>query len=157
MIYHGVRFTLKPDVTEDEVAAGLEGMRKASRAIPSIKSFVVGRVFGGEHDYGAISVLEDVEGYDVMMNHPAHLEIDRIGLPLVDRFESFDISDDPDPEMGEKLAEIHQRRFDNLPDIAELVSDIGDYTGSAAPENTATDDRGAHTARSTRAAAGAGW
>ncbi|MEU5266154.1 Dabb family protein [Amycolatopsis sp. NPDC021455] len=133
MIYHGIRFTLKPDVTEDEVAAGLEGMRKASRAIPSIKSFVVGRVFGGEHDYGAISMLEDVEGYEEMMNHPAHLEIDRIGLPLVDRFESFDISDDPDPELGEKLAEIHQRRFDNLPDIAELVSGIGEYTGTAAP------------------------
>lgn len=90
---------------------------------------VVGRVFGGEHAYGAISVIEDVDGYDEMMNHPARLEIDRIGLPLVEKFESFDISDDPDPELARELAEIHQRRFDNLPDIAELVSGIGEYTG----------------------------
>lgn len=55
-------------------------------------------------------MIEDLEGYAEMMNHPAHLEVDRNGLPLVDRFASFDITDDPDPEIGTKIAKIHRRR-----------------------------------------------
>lgn len=133
MIYHCIRFTLKPGVSEEEKEAGLAKMDEHSRAIPSIKSRVVGRDFGGEYEYGSVSVIEDLEGYEEFMNHPAHLEMDRIGLPLVDKFMSFDITDDPDLEIGAKIAEIHQRRYDTMPDIAALVSDIGEYTGSAAP------------------------
>ena len=78
-------------------------------------------------------MLENLEGYEEYMNHPAHLHTDRIGLPLVDKFVSFDITDDPDPDQGTKISEIHQRRYDTTPDIAELVSNLGEYTGSAAP------------------------
>ena len=133
MIYHCIRFTLKPDVSEEDKASGLARMGEHINAIPAIKSRVVGPDFGGEFDYGAVSVLEDLEAYEEYMNHPAHLEMDRIGLPLVDKFVSFDITDDPDPAVGDKIAEIHRRRFDGMPDIAELVSGLAEYTGSAAP------------------------
>lgn len=133
MIYHCIRFTVKPGVSKEEAAAALEGMHEHSRAIPSIKSRIVGPVFGGEYDYGAVTVLEDLEGYEEYMNHPVHLKMDRIGLPLVDKFVSFDISDDPDPEIGAKIAEVHRRRYEAMPDIAELVSNLGEYSGSAAP------------------------
>lgn len=99
MIYHCIRFTLKPGVSAEDKAAG----------------------------------LENLQAYEEYMNHPAHLEMDRIGLPLVDKFVSFDITDDPDPAVGEKIAEIHRRRFDGTPDIAELVSGLAEYTGSAVP------------------------
>ncbi|WP_433559465.1 Dabb family protein [Pseudonocardia xinjiangensis] len=133
MIHHCIRMTLKPGLSDDEVAAGIERTRDATTRIPSIRSWVVGRDFGGDYEYSAISVVEDLDGYEEMMNHPAHLEIDRLGLPLVEKFMSFDITDDPDPEMGAKIAAIHQRRYDSTPDIAGLVSDLRDYTGSAAP------------------------
>ncbi|MGI5149536.1 Dabb family protein [Plantactinospora sp. CA-294935] len=133
MIYHGIRFSLKPGISDEEVAAGLKAMHDASSAIPSITSFVIGRDFGGEYDYGAVSVIEDLAGYEVMMNHPAHLEIDRAGLPLTEKFMSFDITDDPDPEMGAKIADIHRRRYADNPDVAGLVADLDDYSGSAAP------------------------
>jgi hypothetical protein len=133
MIHHCIRMSLKPGVSDEDVAAGIERMREASAQIPSITSWIVGRDLGGEYEIGAVAVVEDLEGYEEMMNHPAHLEIDRIGLPLVDKFMSYDVTDDPDPEMGAKIAAIHQRRYDNTPDIAELVSQLGDYTGSAAP------------------------
>ncbi|MGW5704004.1 hypothetical protein [Amycolatopsis japonica] len=68
MIYHCIRFTLKPGVSDEEKAAGLARM--------------------GE-------VLEDIEGYEQYMNHPAHLA--------------------------------------DVPDVAELVAELGEYTGSAAP------------------------
>ncbi|MFJ4654826.1 hypothetical protein ACIP5Y_26435 [Nocardia sp. NPDC088792] len=39
---------------------------------------------------------------------------------------SFDITDDPDPELGTKIAALHQRRYDNYPEVAQLVTDLGE-------------------------------
>ena len=133
MIYHCIRFTVKPEIPEEDRKAALEQMRRHSQAIPSIKSSIAGPDFGGEYDYGAVTLLEDLESYEEFMNHPAHGEMDRVGLPLVDEFVSFDITDDPDPEVGAKIAEIHRRRFENVPEIADLVAGLYSYTGSAAP------------------------
>ena len=130
MIYHGIRFSLKPGVSEEDVAAGLQAMRDASAAIPSIRQHVIGRDFGGEYHYGAVSLIEDLAGYEEMMNHPAHLAVDRAGLPLIDKFVSFDITDDPDPGLGAKIAEIHRARYAGNPDVAGLVDGLGEYSGS---------------------------
>ncbi|RSN63344.1 stress responsive protein [Amycolatopsis sp. WAC 04182] len=133
MIYHCIRFTLKADVSEEEKTAGLARMGKHIHAIPAIKARVVGPDFGGEFDYGAVTVLEDIEAYEEYMNHPAHLEMDRAGLPLIDAFVSYGITDDPDPEIGGKIADVHRRRFENVPEVAGLVADLKEYSGSAAP------------------------
>lgn len=138
MIFHGNRLSLKPGISDEEIETAMESWRNQGRACPSVRSFIVGRTFGGEYDYGAVFVFDDLDGYEEYMNHPAHLNTDRVGLPLVDKFASWDVSDDPDPELAEKIADIHRRRFENLPDIAELVSGIGEYTGSAAPGKHAT-------------------
>lgn len=133
MIYHGIRFTIKPGATPAQLDEALESLRNQGRVIPSVQSFVVGPDHGGEYDYGAVFVIEDLDGYWEYLVHPAHLNTDRIGLPLVDRFVSFDITDDEDPRMADKIAELHQRRYDSMPDISKLVSDLGEYSGSAAP------------------------
>ncbi|MBB4932883.1 hypothetical protein F4561_003703 [Lipingzhangella halophila] len=133
MIYHGNRFTLKPDVAQQDVEEALESLRNQGRVIPSVKSFVVGRDYGGEFEWGATFVIEDLEGYWEYLIHPAHRNTDRVGLPLVDKFVSFDITDDPDPEMGAKIAALHQRRFDSDPELTKLISDLDEYSGSAAP------------------------
>lgn len=133
MIYHGIRFSLRPGVSAQDIADGLAAMDAASRAIPSVRSFVVGRDIGGEYDYGSVSVLDDLAGYEEMMNHPAHLEIDRAGLPLIDRFVSFDITDDPDPDLPARIADVHRRRYAAHPDVADLVDGLDEYRGSAPP------------------------
>lgn len=133
MIYHCIRFTVRTGVTEEEEAAALAQMREHITAISALEARVVGRDVGGEFEYGAVSVLADLAAYEEYMNHPAHLAMDRVGLPLVDTFVSYDIVDDPDPEVEGKIAEIHRRRFETVPDIAELVTDVDDYSGSAAP------------------------
>lgn len=133
MIYHGIRFSVKPGVPQETIDAALDRMRQASGRIPAVKTWIVGRDFGGEYEYGAVSLIEDLDTYEEMMNHPEHNELDRIGLPLVDKFVSFDITDDPDPQIEAKIAAIHRRRYENAPDIAELVSDLAEYSGSAAP------------------------
>jgi hypothetical protein len=133
MIYHGVRFTLKQGVEPQQLEEALESLRNQGRVIPSVKSFVVGRDFGGEYEWGAFYVIEDLDGYWEYLIHPAHLHSDHIGLPLVETFVSFDITDDADPEMGAKIAALHQRRYEEYPDVTKLVSDLPEYTGSAAP------------------------
>lgn len=133
MIYHSVRFVLKPEVTPEEKARVAATMREQFEAIPAVKAYVVGPDFGGKYELGGVLVIEDIEGYAEYMNHPAHLELDRVGLPLVQEFMSSDITDDPDPEIGAKIAEVHRNRFENVPDIAELVSGLAEYTGSGAP------------------------
>ncbi|WET81045.1 Dabb family protein [Amycolatopsis sp. QT-25] len=133
MIYHGNRFTLRADAPPEQVEEALESLRNQGRAIPSVKSFVVGRDFGGEYEWGAVFVIEDLEGYWEYLIHPAHRHTDRVGLPVVDKFMSYDITDDADPEMGAKIAALHQKRYDGDPELTRLVSGLGEYSGSAAP------------------------
>lgn len=133
MIQHGIRFTFKPGVTPEQRDEALESLRNQGRVIPSVASFVVGPDYGGEYEWGATFAIEDLDGYWEYLIHPAHLHTDRIGLPLIDRFASFDITDDLSPDFGERIAALHQRRYDSIPDISDLVSDLGEYIGSAAP------------------------
>jgi hypothetical protein len=53
------------------------------------------------------------------MYTPLHLETDAAGLPLVNNFVSQDLSDDPDPAIGDKIAEVHRNRFADHPEIRE--------------------------------------
>ena len=136
MITHIVRMSIRPDVTEEQLGTALQRMAKASAEMSTdagTKAGVFGRDFGDTFDFAAVSTIKTLEDYETMMNHPAHLQVDRSGLPLVDRFHSIDITDDPDPEIGEKIAEIHRRRFETHPDLLDLVQAIDDYQGSGVP------------------------
>lgn len=136
MFAHIVRMSIRPDVAPDLLASALQLMAEASSRIgpeTGVSGGVFGRDFGGDFDFGAVSLLADVEAYERMMNHPAHLEMDRIGLPLGRRFHAFDITDDADPGVGRRIADIHRARFDAHPDVLELVEYVEDYRGSGFP------------------------
>jgi Stress responsive A/B Barrel Domain len=134
MIAHIVRFTLKPNAPKDQVDLAFEQLRKQGREINAVQLFVVGRDFGGEFDYGAMYIMEDIEGYREYMMSPIHRKSDEIGLPIVDKFISMDITDDKDPAIGDKIAEIHRNRFENDPVLAVLVQNLTSYQGSGAPK-----------------------
>jgi len=133
MIYHGNRITMKKDATEEQIEIAMESLRNQGRAIPAVKSFVVGRDFGGEFEVGAVFVLEDLDGYWEYLMHPAHANTDRVGLPLVEKFDSFDITDEDDPDFGAKIAELHKRRYAQDAELTQMVADLPAYSGSAAP------------------------
>jgi hypothetical protein len=133
MIYHSTRMTIKPGVGPEKLEEAVESMRNQGRVIPSVKSFIVGRDIGGEYEFAAIYAIEDLEGYWEYLIHPAHHHTDMIGLPVADKFVSYDVVDDDDPDMAAKIAALHQRRYDNDPQLTQLVSDLTSYEGSAAP------------------------
>ncbi|WP_299280058.1 Dabb family protein [uncultured Georgenia sp.] len=133
MIHHIVRMSLRPDVPAEQVRSALAQIQEAGSQVTPASNGSFGRDVGGDFDFAAVSSFATLEEYEEMMNHPAHLAVDRFGLPLVDRFVSFDITDDPDPQVAVKIEAIHRRRFAAHPDIAELVSRVPDYSGSGAP------------------------
>lgn len=121
MIYHSIRMKAKASVTREQSEEALESMRNQGRVIAAVKSFVVGREFGGEFDWSGVFVIEDLAGYWEYLTHPAHAHTDRIGMPLVEKFESYDVTDDEDPELGAKIADLNRRRYANDPELAALV------------------------------------
>ena len=136
VIYHQVRFAIKPEAPRDQVEAALELMRRLGRELEAIESFCVGRDFGGEFTVGAVYVLKDIKAYEMYMNAPLHLQIDRAGLPLVKNMISQDLTDDPDPAIGDKIAEIHRKRYATHADVSGLVGNLGSYEGSGAPKTS---------------------
>ncbi|HIY66708.1 MAG TPA: Dabb family protein [Candidatus Agrococcus pullicola] len=126
-----MRFTIRPEVPKETVDAIVAGMSAQSSTSDSDGLF--GRDVGGEFQFAAVSRFESLEQYEAMMNDPEHLEMDRMGLPLISRFVSFDIVDDFDPAVVDEIHQIHQRRFDAHPDLVELIDTLDEYQGSAAP------------------------
>lgn len=129
MIFHSIRFKLKEGVTEEQLAPALAQLHKMGREIGVVKQYCVGRDVGGEFEYGAMFALEDIEGYREYMLHPVHRVVDD-NLPLVDKMISQDLTDDPDPQIGEKIAEIHRSRFESDPELLEMIDALPSYSGS---------------------------
>jgi hypothetical protein len=128
--------TFKPEIPADEVEAGLERLRRMGREIEVVQSWCVGRDIGGEFEYGAMYALPDIQAYETYMNAPVHLETDAAGLPLVANFVSLDLTDDPDPAIADKIAQVHATRYTNRPEILGLVKDLDSYTGSGVPDES---------------------
>ena len=64
------------------------------------------------------------------MMSPIHRKSDEIGLPVVEKMISMDITDDQDPAIGDKIQEIHRNRFKNDPALVGLVENLTSYQGS---------------------------
>ena len=112
-------------------------MLRQSGANPAVKSYVVGPELGGEFEYGAVYVFEDLDGYWAYLNHPAHVREELWGIPHLEKFAAIDVSDSDDPELGEKIAALQARHLQEQPELAALVAQAASFTvpdgkGSAA-------------------------
>ncbi|MFF4020999.1 Dabb family protein [Streptomyces sp. NPDC001843] len=130
MIYHINRVTMKATATPEQIEGVLESWRNQGRSNPAIKSFVVGRDHGGDYTYGAVFVVEHLDGLFAYLTHPTTYQTDHLGLHLVERLEIFDVSDDDDPDLNTKIQELHRRRNELNPQIAGMLADVPTYTGS---------------------------
>ena len=128
MIFHINRMTWKADLSEEQRRAGLELMRQAGAANPAVKSYVVGPELGGEFEYSAVYVVEDLDGYWAYLTHPAHVRSELEGIPLIEKFAAIDVSDSDDPDLGKKIAALQARNFQEHPDVAALAAQAASFT-----------------------------
>jgi hypothetical protein len=112
-------------------------LRQSGAVNPAVKSYVVGPELGGEFEWGAVYVFEDLDGYWAYLNHPAHVREELWGIPHLEKFAAIDVSDSDDPELGEKIAALQARHLQEQPELAALVAQAASFTvpdgkGSAA-------------------------
>lgn len=88
MIAHVVLFSPKPDLSIDDRRTLLEALVTASREIPSIRRFRVGKrvkhglpgyeqMMRDEYEFAAIVEFDDVEGLKNYLTHASHATIGR--------------------------------------------------------------------------------
>jgi len=101
-----------------------------------VKSYVVGPELGGEFKYGAVYVVEDLDGYWAYLTHPAHVRSELEGTPLIEKFAAIDVSDSDDPDLAEKIAALQARNFREHPEVAAVAAQAASFTvpgGSGSP------------------------
>ena len=128
MIFHVNRATFKADLSEEQRRAGVELLRQAGAANPAVKSYVVGPELGGEFEYGAVYVVEDLDSYWAYLEFPAHVRLELWGIPYMEKFAAIDVSDSGDPELGEKIAALQARNYQEHPELAALVAQAASFT-----------------------------
>ncbi|GAA3220508.1 Dabb family protein [Nonomuraea helvata] len=138
MIYHQIRIALKPDAPEGQVQHALDLLRTLGDKLDAVEFFMVGRDFGGEFHYGTMYALKDIDAYRTYMYDALHRQIDAIGIPLAANMVSLDLTDDPDPEIGDKIAQVHRDRFIDHPELLDLIENLGSYEGSGVPDDDST-------------------
>jgi hypothetical protein len=120
VILHINRMTLKKDLTEEQREAGLDRMRQAGAANPAVRSWLVGPELGGEFEWGAMYVVDDLDGYWQYLTHPAHVRSELEGIAFLEKFVAFDVTDSDDPGLGEKIARLQARHLQESPELAAL-------------------------------------
>ena len=128
MIFHINRATYKAGLSEEQRREGVEMLRQSGAGNPAVKSYVVGRELGGEFEYGAVYVVEDLDGYWAYLTHPAHVRFEMEGIPLLEKFAAIDVCDSDDPEFGEKIAALQARNYQEHPEMAALVAQAPSFT-----------------------------
>ena len=128
MIFHINRASYKASLSEDQRRAGVDLLRQAGASIPVVKSYVVGPELGGEFEICAVYVLEDLDAYWAYLTHPAHVRVELEGTPLLEKFAASDVSDSDDPQLGEKIAALQARNFEEHPDVAAVIAQAASFT-----------------------------
>src|SRR5262245_29789817 len=127
MIFHINRATYKAGLSEEQRREGVEMLRQ-SGANPAVKLYVVGPELGGEFEYGAVYVFEDLDGYWAYLEFPAHVGLELWGIPNLEKFAAIDVSDSDDPEFGKKIAALQARHQQEHPEIAAMIAEAASFT-----------------------------
>jgi hypothetical protein len=152
MIFHINRMTFKAGIDEEDRRATLDAAREAGSANPAVRSFAVGHDIGGDFEWAAVYVVDDLDGYWAYLTHPAHVRSEMTGIQFTERFVAFDVTDSGDPEVGDKIARLQARHFQESPELAALVAQAPSFhvpdgtgvaAGAAAVNSPAGIDRGA--------------
>src|SRR5215468_134352 len=125
MIFHINLLTIKPG--DEQREKGLDLMRQVG-SNPAVKSYVVGPELGGEFEYGAVYVVEDLDSYWAYLEFPAHVHLELWGIPYLEKFAATDVTDSEDPGFGAKIAALQARHAQEHPEIAAEIAAAASFT-----------------------------
>lgn len=128
MIFHINRLTFKADGTEERRQECLQAARQAGADNPAVRSFAVGREHGGEYEWAAVYLVDDLEAYSAYLNHPAHLRSELTGIEQTERFQATDITDSADPGIADKIAQLQASHVAQHPELAALIARAGSFS-----------------------------
>src|SRR5262249_25792210 len=128
MIFHINRATYKSDLSEEQRQEGVERLRQSGAVNPAVKSYVVGLELGGEFEFGAVYVVEDLDSYWAYLEFPAHVHLELWGIPHLEKFAAIDVTDSEDPQLGEKIAAVQARHQQQHPEIAAEIAQAASFT-----------------------------
>lgn len=117
MIINLLRFSFKPGVAEDERAEVLAAMRRTS-AVESTVFSTVGQDLGDPADgftHAYLTAIPDLDALERYLHDPVHLKGDDYILPRLAKLSSVRLSDDPDPELSQKIYALHARKVEMYP------------------------------------------
>jgi Stress responsive A/B Barrel Domain len=125
MIVHVLRFSFKEGTSDDELAA-IEAALKRLASSEAASFSVVGQDLGTpDYTLAYCVAFEDLAALErYMLHEPTHIAADRAILPHVANLAAVDLSDDRDPELGAKIAALHQHRLATDPEFAELLRSV---------------------------------
>ncbi len=99
MIEHIVLFRWKPEATDEQVAAGMDGLRGLKNRVPGIVAMDCGADFSGRaqgYTHALVIRFSDRATFDAYGPHPAHQAVIETQLkPLLDAVLDFDFEVTP--------------------------------------------------------------
>lgn len=99
MIEHIVLFRWKPEATEEQVAAGMDGLRGLKGSIPGIAALACGADFSGRaqgYTHALVIRFSDRASFDAYGPHPAHRAVIETYLkPILEGVIDFDFEVEP--------------------------------------------------------------
>ena len=117
MIISVLRFSFKPDVTEEEKAEVLAAMRRTASVESTVFS-TVGRDLGDPAEgftHASVTAIPDLDALERYMRDPVHVKGDEYILPRLAKQSAVRLSDDPDPELSRKIYAIYAQRVERDP------------------------------------------
>lgn len=126
MIVNILRFSFKDETTEEQKTAVLTAMRRTA-TVDSTSFSTVGQDLGNPADgytHAYCVGIPDLDALERYLHDPIHLAGDFEILPHFARLSAVRLSDDMDPELGEKVVAMALRKIAKYPQWAELLASI---------------------------------
>ena len=126
MIFLVLRFSFRPETSQEERADVLERMRRTA-SVEAVSFATVGPDASGTPE-GYTHVycvgLADLAAVRSYLHDPVHLAGDAEILPRLGRLAAFQGWDDPDPGLGERIVELHREKLAAYPEWGRLLDAV---------------------------------
>ncbi|MEU4892880.1 Dabb family protein [Streptomyces sp. NPDC044780] len=136
MLVNVLRFSFKDGTTEEDKAKVLAAMRRTatleSTSFSTVGQFLGDPAEGFTHAYCA--GVTDLAALDRYLHDPAHIAGDDEILPHLAKLSAFQLSDDMDPALGEKVMGMHLKKVAMYPEwgqALDAISGLGGASGSS--------------------------